>query len=109
MPEVIISLSIYVHLLKGEYDNQLQWPLNVTITIKLLNWCCDSSHREKTIAYNTAPLEYRSRVTNVDKAPGWGCESFISHSVLETTHSNIEFISNDNICFKIENAKVSPV
>ena len=62
-------LSLYVYLLKGEYDDQLQWPFNANITVQLLNWSGNNSHKEKTIPHHTAPLENRTRVTEGDRAP----------------------------------------
>ena len=95
-------LSLYVHLLKGEHDDQLQWPFNAKITVQLLNWSGDNSHEEITIPHHKAPLEYRTRVTEGDRAPGgWGPSQFISHSVLESVTSDVQFITDNKICFKI--------
>ena len=78
-------LSLFVYSLKGEYNDQLQWPFNANITFQLLNWSGDNSHEEKTISHQTPPLEYRTRVTEGDTAPGrMGYPQFISHSVLES-------------------------
>ena len=95
-------LSLYVYLLKGEYDDQLQWPFNANITVQLLNWSGDNIHEENTIDHHTAPLEYRTRVTEGDIAPGGqGYHQFISHSVLESVTSDVQFITDNKICFKI--------
>ena len=95
-------LSLFVHLLKGEYDDQLQWPFNANITVQLLNWSGDNGHEENTIPYHEAPLEYRTRVTEGDRAPGgFGYHQFISHSVLESVTSDVQFITDNKICFKI--------
>ena len=95
-------LSLFVSLLKGEYDDQLQWPLNANFTVQLLNWSGDNDHRERTIPHHTAPLEYRTRVTEGDRAPGGlGPSQFISHSVLKSVTSDIQFVTDNKICFKI--------
>ena len=100
-------LSLYVFLLKGEYDDQLQWPFNANITVQLLNWSGDSSHEEETINHHTAPLEYRTRVTEGGTAPGGrGYGQFISHSVLESVTSDTKYINEDSICFRIVNVEV---
>ena len=100
-------LSLYVFLLKGEYDDQLQWPFNANITVQLLNWSGDNSHEEKTIPYHTAPLEYRTRVTEGDRAPGKrGYHQFISHSVLESVTGNTSHINEDSVCFIIVNVEI---
>ena len=102
-----IHLSLYVYLLKGEYDDQLQWPFNANITVQLLNWSGDNSHEEKTIPHHTAPLEYRTRVTEGDTAPsGGGYHQFISHSVLESVSSNTRYINEDSVCFRIFNVEI---
>ena len=95
-------LSLFVSLLKGEYDDQLQWPLNANFTVQLLDWSGDSGRRERTIPHHTAPLEYRTRVTEGHRAPGGlGPSQFISHSVLESVTSDIQSITDNKICFKI--------
>ena len=89
--------------MKGEYDESLKWPFNSEITLQLLNWREDKGHVEKTIDHYNAPLEYRTRVTLEDKAPGGqGKPDFISHSDLEyNANYNTEYINNDKLCFVI--------
>ena len=95
-------LSLFVSLLKGEYDDQLQWPFNANITVQLLNWSGNNGHKENTIPHHTASLKYRTRVIEGDTAPGGkGNPKFISHSVLEFVTSDIQFITEDKICFMI--------
>ena len=100
-------LSLCVFLLKGEYDDQLQWPFNANITVQLLNWSGDNSHEEETIPHHKAPLDYRTRVTGRERAPGgMGCPQFISHSVLESVSSNTRYINEDSLCFRIINVEI---
>ena len=94
-------LSLYVYLLKGDHDDQLQWPFNANITVQILNWSGDNSHREKTISHHRAPLKYRTRVTEGDIAPGGMGYNFISHSVLESITNDVKFITDNKICFRI--------
>ena len=97
-------LSLYVYLLKGEHDDQLQWPFNATcnITVQLLNWSRDNGHEEKTISYHRAELKHRTRVVGKDRAPGGtGYKQFISHSVLESVCSDTRYINEDSVCFRI--------
>ena len=100
-------LSLFVYLLKGEHDDHLKWPFNATITVKLLNWSGDNSHEERSIPHHTTPLEWRTRVTEGDRAPsGWGYFQFISHSVLDTASSAARYINDDNVCLEIANVKI---
>ena len=95
-------VSVFVFLMKGEYDEQLQWPFNATINVQLLNWSHDSDHIEDTIDHYQSPIEYRTRVIERDRAPGgWGYDQFISHSVLNDDNSDIRYINDDKLCFRI--------
>ena len=95
-------LSVYVHLMKGEYDDTLSWPFNGTITVQLLNWFSDNHHVEETIPHYEAPLEYRERVIEDTRAPGGLGYDFISLTVLQDcTNNTIELINDNRICFRI--------
>ena len=43
-------LSVYVRLMAGDNDHQLQWPFVGDIDIMLLNWREDDRHYKKTIS-----------------------------------------------------------
>ena len=95
-------LSVYVVLMKGEYDEELKWPFNANITIQLLNWSDDSNHIQDTIPYHEAPVEYRTRVIEGVAAPGgMGYGQFVSHSVINNDNSDINYINEDKLCFEI--------
>ena len=96
-------VSVGVYLLKGENDDILTWPFKCDITIRLLNWREDKGHVEKTINHYNAPIEYRTRVTQEDTAPGGrGYHQFISYSDLYyNITNNTEYINNDILCFVV--------
>ncbi len=89
--------------MKGEHDDKLSFPCNATITVQLLNWVSDSHHRKMTIDHNTAPLDYRVRVTEGDRAPGGrGYQQVISHTeLLDCSNNTIKYINNDKCSFRI--------
>ena len=37
-------VSLFVHLMRGEYDNRLKWPFRGHITVKLLNQRSEKQH-----------------------------------------------------------------
>ena len=98
-------LSLYAFLLKGEYDDKLKWPFNANISVQLLNWSGDNSHKKKSIPHHTAQFEYRTRVTG-DRAPGGMGYQFISHFVLESISSDTRYINEDSVCFRIVNVEI---
>ena len=42
-------LSVYAQLMRGEYDNELEWPFEGDIRVELLNWRADKNHHSHTI------------------------------------------------------------
>ena len=51
-------LTILVSVLKGKYDNHLEWPLNCTVSIELSD---DSSYMVRALVCNT-PLKLSHRI-----------------------------------------------
>ena len=96
-------VSVYVNLLKGEYDDILTWPFKCDITIQLLNWREDKGHVEKTIDHYNTLIANRIRVTQGYRTlGGLGYPQFIPHSDLYyNITNNTEYINNDILCFVV--------
>ena len=45
-------VSVLACLMKGEHDEQLQWPFNRDIVIDLLNWRENKGHHKESISFN---------------------------------------------------------
>ena len=45
-------VSVFVHLMKGEYDEQLNWPFRGDLMIQLLNQRRDEGHWETTVPFD---------------------------------------------------------
>ena len=61
--------------MRGEYDNELEWPFEGDIRVELLNWRADKNHHSHTIPfnrYNDPDGTYSSRVTDQETADGLG-------------------------------------
>ena len=96
-------LSVGVHLMKGEYDESLAWPLSSEITIQVLNWREDKGHVETIIDHYNIPKEYRTRVVDGETAAG-GMTAYqvISHMELSyNADNNTEYLHNDTLCFRV--------
>ena len=96
-------VSVYVHLMKGEYDEVLTWPFKCDITIQLLNWREDKGHVKNTIHFDDSiDIKHRDRVIKGDTAPAWGIGQFIRHDDLfYNITNNTEYVNNDIVCFVI--------
>ena len=101
-------VSVLVHLMCGEYDDQLRWPFRGLVKIKLLNERGNCNHFEGIIQYDDdTPLVNSGQVTDRDKGIGWGISLFIENSKL--THSSsldCEYLKYDRLCFVVSNVEV---
>ena len=98
-------LSIRLSLMKGQYDNNLQWPMMGIVRIQLLNLLKDVNHREPLEIVFDGKGDCCKRVEFGDKSP---CSTyypgrFISHK--DVSRENVErgqhFLKNDTMFFKI--------
>ena len=101
-------VSVYVHLMKGEWDNYLKWPFRGDITIQLLNQIEGKGHEENTIPFTeNAPDTYAGRVTTGKRAKGWGWPQFISHQALNYyVTKKCQYLKYDCLHFRIVKVKL---
>ena len=74
-------VSLFIHLMQGEFDDQLTWPLQATVKIQLLNQVGERHHHTKDIS-----LDYSQQVTHRKKTGGFGYPNFISHNDLQSKY-----------------------
>jgi len=76
-------LSLFVAIMRGEYDDQLQWPFDGKVTIQTF------MHREKwgndfTLTFDgTVPHECQKRPQSCVSNVSWGFSKFIKHDQLQ--------------------------
>ena len=100
-------VSVYVCLMRGEWDNYLTWPFRGDITIQLLNQIEDKGHHEYTLAFtNLTPDSCAARVTASERAESWGKFQFISHSALNYDN-NCQYLKYDSLHFRITKVKLN--
>ena len=96
-------LSVYAQLMRGEYDNELEWPFEGDIRVKLLNWTEDKNHHSETIPfnrYNDLDGTSTSRLTDRETAIGIGRPQFISLTDLAST-TNTEYLCDDYLKLRV--------
>ena len=95
-------VSVYIHLMCGEYDDFLQWPFHGDVTIQLINQRKDSWHVQKT-----AQMLRQSKgcIRVVDKKVnilGVGFEYFMVNSKLGYNRTTgTEYLKNDTLKFRV--------
>ena len=89
-------LSVLVCLMRGEFDDQLNWPFRGKITVKLVNQEEDSDHVVKTVDFTSSvPQEYCcKRVMAEGSGRGWGYGQFLPLTELQP-----KYLKND--CIKL--------
>ena len=101
-------VSVYVCLMKGENDHQLQWPFEHNVTCGILNWKRDESHVIKTVPFKDAEARDKERVTSRQVSPsGRGYQKFFSHaSLYDSSNEHVQYLNEDCLCLQVR--KVQP-
>lgn len=98
-------IAVHARLLKGEYDQTLDWPLCADVVIELLNWRQDANHHSFRFGFHERmPSKYTGRVLVGDSASnGWGTARFKTRNSLTYNHStNTEYLQGDCLCFRVK-------
>ncbi len=85
-------VSVFAHVLKGKYDDKLNWPLLGTVTLDLLNQLEDKNHRTE--------VGHFTQETNVTVGYGRGYYEFIPHSEL-SCDSSTQYLKDDTLYFRV--------
>ncbi|XP_064386948.1 TNF receptor-associated factor 5-like [Halichondria panicea] len=90
-------LSAYLYLLRGDYDDERQWPIKVTVRLTMLNQLGDNNHhtcRDIVVKYEKAREEYKC--INKEYYALNGLQSAAKKPVFA------RYLYNDSIKFKLE-------
>lgn len=102
-------VSLFVYIMRGEYDEELCWPFYGELTLQLLNWVEDKGHIEKTLPLDeSVPEQYNGRQVKYARGKGWGYQKFIAIDKLSRNGSaNTQYLQDDKLCFRVLKAAVS--
>ena len=91
-------ITLDLCLMKGEFDQQLHWPLKADFQVQLLKWDAEEGHHTTTISFNdNTPQESSQRVRESDMAlKGVECKNFISLGHLKRV-----YLKEDKCRFRI--------
>jgi len=98
-------ISLYINIMKGEYDNHLQWPFRGKIFIELCNQRDPGVNNwAENIIFTYDAVQAGKRVIEGELAEqGLGIPTFIGHSNLGySPKKNTEYLKNDCLHFKID-------
>ena len=102
-------ISIFLYLVRGEYDDELEWPFRGNITVQLLNQRSDRGHHQKVIRFtDESPPSVSSRVIDGEMAKeGNGPTQFISHGDLSyNAEKDTEYVRDDSLRIRVSSIVV---
>ncbi len=102
------QLSMFVCLTGGEYDDNLVWPFNGTITIELLNQLEDRNHKMDELELRGTETSSAQRPPQGGRNTGYGWPEFIPHSRLAYTSSNCQYLKDDCLYFRVTKVDLNP-
>ena len=97
-------VSIFMYMMRGSFDDYLNWPFRGEITIQLVNQAGGHNHIEKIIYYNDEiPDMYKSRVTGSERATsGWGFHQVLAHSHLGYNPAKkTQYLKNNHLIVRV--------
>lgn len=90
-------VSVYIRIMRGEYDDRLLWPLRASVTVQLISQRNDGNDYEMSTPY----YEW-ARVTDGVVGVGWGWDKFVPHTELEVSAGRrTEYLKNDRLNFRV--------
>lgn len=92
-------VSVYVYVMRGEFDELLQWPFRGIITIQLFNQMIKDDHHTKLVHFGIGVTNNADkRVVEGDRAAtSWGKSKFISHA-----HLSPKYLKDDCLRFYVQ-------
>lgn len=100
-------VSVFVYLMRGEFDDNLKWPFCGDVSLELLNQLGDAEHHSWVVDFpRSVSATITGRVTSGERAAsGRGNARFVPHIQLAFNSSkNCQYLFND--CLRIRIAKV---
>ena len=88
-----LDIGAFFHLVTGEYDDQLHWPVEVKVRLELLNQAGDHHHVERTKSFKCEKNKRDSH--NVIDS------SLMKYSDLEKKGDGVQYMMNDSLKFRL--------
>ncbi|KAM6972483.1 TNF receptor-associated factor 5 [Aplochiton taeniatus] len=95
-------LSLYVVLMRGDFDPLLPWPFSQPVVLSLLDQGGRSDHRTLSFRPDPGSSSFQQPLSSSNTASGFS--SFITHAQLETP-GNAVYVRDDTMFIKV---KVEP-
>ena len=91
------SLSLFLQIMKGEYDDAIKWPFQGRIIFTLIDQSSEKRKHIEETCYAPSNFLFSQRAINERNPKGFGYSSFASPNQLE---ANPNFTKNDTLMIK---------
>jgi len=105
-------LSVWVSLMKGEFDGQLKWPFRGQVTVELLSQSGNPEHFVRIVNFTeTTSNDVVGRVETDVAKNCWGCSTFIPHASLKQAKKLFgstppQYLKDDCLRFRVTNIQL---
>ena len=106
-------VAVYLHMMAGEYDDNLKWPFRGEVAVQLLNQKGNENHHEKALVeaadYSFQHfIECVARVEETqERGLAWGHDTFITHGGLAyNAGKDCQYLKNDCLKFQVNKVVV---
>ena len=95
------TLSVYVCMMRGQFDSSLEWPFRGEIFVELVNQIGDFNHHQRCISICDDD-DFGEQVLEGECSLGLGLPRFIPLGWLGYYHKKrTKFLVNDSLCIRI--------
>uniref|UniRef100_A0A8C2FZ31 TNF receptor-associated factor n=1 Tax=Cyprinus carpio TaxID=7962 RepID=A0A8C2FZ31_CYPCA len=92
-------LSLYITIMRGDFDSLLPWPFRQNITLTLLDQSGSKNHVSNTFTPDTSSDSFHRPTSDANVATGF--PRFISHGDLEAPR-NAVYVRDDTLFIKVK-------
>ncbi|XP_065911208.1 uncharacterized protein [Dysidea avara] len=97
------AVAVVVSLVKGDHDDELEWPFQGVITVQILNHITNSAHSTvKEFVFKDGGYECQRVIDETEPEFGCWCDRFITHSALQYNPiKKSQYLKNDCLYFLV--------
>ena len=97
-------VTVFIQIIRGEYDDTLTWPYTGTVTYEIINWKDDRDHVGTTIDFSVKEAidaGCGNKPINKNQNLGYGILQALSHDTLyyDMYSKSSKYISDDDILY----------
>ena len=103
-------VGVATYMMKGEFDDHLQWPFKGVVTVQLINQRDGGVDvDEEVVKENASGKAFMHLLERKRSVHGWGIPQFVYHSDLYKPEDGKEYLKNDRLTFRVATVIVKSI